>query len=93
MFWSHAQSGVSHYSTELPSRGAADPALRPEFQIWPHVAQSAKSTLQPSKASFPMCVTEFGMVKLAKELQCLKAQSPMCVTESGMVKLAKERQS
>ena len=37
-----------------------------------------------------MCVTEFGMVKFAKELQYAKARSPTWVTESGMVKFTKE---
>ena len=37
-----------------------------------------------------MWVTEFGMVKFAKELQPKKAPSPMWVTEFGMVKLTKE---
>ena len=39
-----------------------------------------------------MCVTEFEMVKFAKELQNRKARSPMWITESGMVKSTKELQ-
>ena len=35
-----------------------------------------------------MWVTEFGMVKFAKELQLAKAPSPMWVTEFGMVSFA-----
>ena len=40
-----------------------------------------------------MWVTEFGMVKFAKEVQLAKAPSPMWVTEFGMVKLTKEPQN
>ena len=39
-----------------------------------------------------MWVTEFGMVKFAKEVQWAKGLSPMCVTEFGIVKFAKELQ-
>ena len=39
-----------------------------------------------------MWITEFGMVKFAKQLQYAKAPSAMRVTESEMVKLTKERQ-
>ena len=39
-----------------------------------------------------MWVTEFGIVKFAKELQPRKIPTPMCVTEFGIVKFAKELQ-
>ena len=46
--------------------------------------------LQPTKAPFPMWVTESGMIKFTKELQPTKAPFPMWVTEFGMVKFTKE---
>ena len=46
-----------------------------------------------SKASFPMWVTDFGMVRCFKDAQSSKAFSPMWVTESGMVKLDRELQN
>ena len=61
-----------------------------------HPSQCASPTLGGStlKTRNPQRhnLREFGMVKLAKELQPLKAQVPMRVTESGMVKFAKELQ-
>ena len=37
-----------------------------------------------------MWVTEFGIVRLAKEVQFANANIPIWVTESGIVKLTKE---
>ena len=42
--------------------------------------------------SLPIAVTEFGIVKLVKEVQPEKADSEIFVTESGIVKLVKEVQ-
>ena len=45
--------------------------------------------VQDLKASFPMLVTELGMVTLVKPVQRQKAQDPMLVTELGMETLVK----
>ena len=47
----------------------------------------------PLKATFPMLVTEAGMLMLFKDLHSAKALSPMLVTESGMSMLSKETHS
>ena len=44
--------------------------------------------VQKAKASFPMWVTESGIVKFTKEMQPRKASIPMWVTEFGMTTLA-----
>ena len=56
------------------------------------VSSARPATVQLSKAPCPMCSTECGMAKFAKELQSAKALFPMWVTESGMVKFVKELQ-
>ena len=43
--------------------------------------------------SLPIAVTEFGIVKLVKEVQPEKACHPIFVTELPIVKLVKEVQS
>ena len=48
--------------------------------------------LQPSKARYPIRVTELGMLKLLSAVHLWKASSEMLVTESGMVTLSKEIQ-
>ena len=44
-----------------------------------------KMLLTPSKASYPIVVTEVGMVIEVKPLQPSKAYFPIVVTELGMV--------
>ena len=49
--------------------------------------------LQPSNAPYPIWVTDFGMVKLLKELQSRNASSPIVIfADSGMVRLVNELQ-
>lgn len=49
--------------------------------------------LQPSKANFPSCVTDCGMVTCAKEQQFANAPGSIWVTEFGMIKFTKDLQS
>jgi hypothetical protein len=51
------------------------------------------SSGQPSKARNPILVTEFGIIKLFKELHPPKAAYPISVTEFGITKLFNELQS
>ena len=48
--------------------------------------------MQSEKAQAPIFFTEFGSVKLVKEVHNAKAYSPVFVTESRIVKLVKEVQ-
>ena len=49
--------------------------------------------LQPSKAHFPILVTEEGMFMEGRELQPEKAYSPILVTEEGMFMERRELQA